>query len=500
MVMRPSVRLCEFQRVRIVENDETLIEGIQCVTRSEADMVQVSAARFGCSRPREWFSIVRTGGVSYLKAGCWVGVLGVGRLRLEVLPKIGTEEEGVADLPAVMNPGEQIDILEMLTVTGRLPIKLKSVLGGQSLDEMLEAILRWYMQDMNSAMNLGLMRGYQEIRDDLPSVKGRIDPTRQWINKCMRKPLAACVYDDFTQDTRLNRILKAALRSAMSQASDPRLRYSIRTTIVALDDIADVRVTAKHARGYALARREQRFAALLGVAGFILENESPDPLNPLKDDQSKSPPTVGMMINMEKLFEDYAFEMLKSGGGSFGERFKVRDHEVIAQDHDRESNCVIRNRKPAEALFGLKPDLIFRDSSGRVALVADTKWKRISSTTEPNPASGEEVVKVGTFGIRQADVYQLFAYSEYFAEPKKPSDVVLIYPQDPRLEPAVRNSDEQPSNDINLRAFPSVGSIDWEFCPRSRNEGKLAKLIIKLFPLPLVGVPRPLSLTSSRSH
>ncbi len=487
MVIRPPVRLCEFQRVRIVENDENLIDGIQCVTRSEADAIQVSAARFGCSRPREWFSIVRTGGISYLKAGCWVGVLGVGRLRLEVLPKIGTEEEGVADLPVVMSPGEQIDILEMLTVTRKLPIKLKSVFGGQSLDKMLEAVLRWYMQDINSAMNLGLIRGYQEIRDDLPSVKGRIDPTRQWINKCMRRPMAACVYDDFTQDTLLNRILKAALRSAMSQACDTKLRYSIRNTISALEDISDVKITAKHARSYSLARREQRFAALLSVAGFILENESPDPVNPLKDDQRKSPPTVGMMINMEKLFEEYAFEMLKSGGGSFGERFKIHDHVVIAQDHDREANCVIRNRKPAESLFGLKPDLLFRDSKGRVALVADTKWKRISPPAESNPVSGEEVVKVGTFGIRQADVYQLFAYSEYFAEPKTPSDVVLIYPQDPRLEPAIGDDAGRAKNDINLAALTPVGSIDWEFCPRSRSEGRPAKLIIRLFPLPLLG-------------
>jgi 5-methylcytosine-specific restriction endonuclease McrBC regulatory subunit McrC len=273
----------------------------------------------------------------------------------------------------------------------------------------------------------------------------------------------------------------------MSQALDPSLRYSIRTTISALEDISDVRVTATHARSYSLARREQRFAALLSVAGFILENESPDPVNPLKDDQRKSPPTVGMMINMEKLFEEYAFEMLKSGGGSFRERFKIHDHVVIAQNHDREANCVIRNRKPAESLFGLKPDLLFRDSKGRVALVADTKWKRISPPAESNPVSGEEVVKVGTFGIRQADVYQLFAYSEYFAEPKTPSDVVLIYPQDPRLEPAIGDDAELAKNDIKLTALPSVGKIDWEFCPRSRSEGKPAKLIIKLFPLPLLG-------------
>lgn len=486
MVARPSVRLYEFQRVRVVESDEALQDGVQSVTKYEADLIQASAARFGCSRPREWFSIVRTAGVSYLKAGCWVGVIGVGRLRLEVLPKIGTEEEGVADHPVEVPAAEQIDILDMLTVAGWLPFKLRSVVGGQTLDEMLEAILRWYMQDINSAMNLGLIRGYQEIRDDVPSVKGRIDPTRQWFNKCMRKPLAACVYDDFTQDTRLNRILKAALRAAVTQTRNPRLRYSIRKTITALEDVSDVALTTKHARAYLLARREQRFAALLGVAGFILGNESPDPVNPLKDDSRKSPPTVGTMINMEKLFEDYAYKMLKSGGGSLGDSFKVDGYDVSAQEHDREAKCVIRNKKPAEALFGLKPDLLFRDPrSDRVVLVADTKWKRISPPAEAAPGAPDEVVKVGTFGIRQADVYQLFAYSEYFAEQEMPSDVVLIYPQDPRLDPSVIRSGKLLRNDIKLKSLPSVGTIDWEFSPSSRRDGKSAKLIIKLFPLPV---------------
>lgn len=481
MVSRPTVRLCEFQRVRIVEAGETPLDGLQYVTKAEADLIQASSARFGCSRPREWFTIVRSRGVSYLKAGCWVGVIGVGGLRLEVLPKIGTEEEGVADHPVEVPEAEQIDILYMLTVTGRLPFKLRSVVGGQTLGETLEAILRWYMQEINSAMNLGLIRGYQEIREDVPSVKGRIDPARQWFNKCMRKPLAACIYDDFTQDTRLNRILKAALRAAMTQARDPGLRYSIRTTIAALEGISDVGVTPRHARAYALVRREKRFSALLGVAGFILENESPDPLNPLKNDAVKSPPTVGMMLNMEKLFEDYAYKVLKTGG-----EFAVDGFDVSAQEHDREAKCVIRNKNPTEALFGLKPDLLFRDSrSGRVALVADTKWKRISPPAEPSPEAQDEVVKVGTCGIRQSDVYQLFAYSEYFAEQKGPSDVVLIYPQDPRSDPTASRSRKISKNNIKLSALPSVGTIDWEFSPSSRRDGNCAKLIIKLLPLPV---------------
>jgi 5-methylcytosine-specific restriction endonuclease McrBC regulatory subunit McrC len=103
-------------------------------------------------------------------------------------------------------------------------------------------------------------------------------------------------------------------------------------------------------------------------------------------------------------------------------------------------------------------------------------------------ASTDEVVKVGKLGVSQSDVYQLFAYSEYFAESQAPSDVVLIYPQDPRVDS--EKTEESEGNDITLRALPSVGTIDWEFAPKSREGRKSAKLTIKLFPLPLVDQPK----------
>ena len=486
--MRPPVRLCEFQRVRIVENDDDLAKSAQAVTKAEADVIQRSAARFGCSRPREWFSIVRSEGVSYLKAGCWVGVIGVGQLRLEVLPKIGTEDEGLADPNGGLIVGDQVDVLEMLVVTGKLPSGLKSVVGGQSMDRMLEAILRWYMQDLNSAMNLGLLRGYRERREDLASMKGRVDPARQWMNKCLRKPLVACVYDDFTPDTRLNQILKAGLRAALALARDPGLRYSIKSTLSALEEVADVSISGAEASAYKLGRREQRYTALVSVAGFLLEGETPDPFNALRESDLKIPRTVGMLINMEKLFEEYVYVMFKSGGGHFGERYVIPKHDISAQEHDRRAHCLIRNRNPEEALFGLKPDLLFRDApGGKVVLVGDTKWKRISPPSfDARVASSEEVVKVGKFGVSQSDVYQLFAYSEYFGESNGPSDVVLIYPQNPRVEQVEVDVSSPRTNDITLSALPSVGTIDWEFSPKSREGRKSAKLIIKLFRLPLL--------------
>ena len=485
------VTICEFQRVPIAAPDDSVVADSYYVTPEEADSIQQASGRFGCSRPREWFSIIRTGGRSFLKAGCWVGLISVGELRLEVVPKVGTDEEGVALGPPAVS-AQAIDLMEMLVVTNKLPSRLRAVRGGQGMERMIDSVLRWYMQSMNSAINMGLIRGYCELEGDHPSFKGRLDTNRFWINKCLRRPLVACKFDDFIEDTVLNRILKAGLRSALSLAASLGLKYSIKNTLSVMDGVADVSFTPKHARGYALSRREERFAALHSAACFFIEGLSPDPVSPMKLAQPKITKAVGVLFNMEKLFEDYVFKMLSVGGKSQGRRFVVPGHVISAQEHDRKASALVWDRPSGSNYFGLKPDLVFRDeSSSDIVLIADTKWKRINDQVSSDSAKAEEVVKVGSLGVRQADVYQLFAYAEYFGTKARAVDVVLIYPQDPRLESTANCEAALGFNDIGLKALPSVGKIGWEFIPKSRPPGQRANLRIKVFPLPLVDSARP---------
>jgi 5-methylcytosine-specific restriction enzyme subunit McrC len=478
------VTLFEFQKVLITEspNPDSIY-----VTPSEADSIQQAAVYYGCKRPREWFSIVRISNKSYLKAGCWVGVISAGNLRLEVLPKIGSDDEGLADQIPKTAAGERIDLLKMLTETGELPdCIIREVVGGHSMNDIVEFTIRWYITKLNSLINLGLVRGYQESVEDLGVLRGRINPKAQMLNRFLRKPLIACIYDDFTEDTKLNRILKAGLRCCIMLSQNLNQIAIARSSLTLMDTVSNQKVSSKEARAYVLERREQKFESLHSLACFFLENETPDLINPInrESDNINKNKTVGILYNMELLFEKYVYTKLNESRG----RYSVKPHVVTAQEKSK--RFVVRKQKlnsPSELIFALKPDIVIRDKNEKTLMVADTKWKTVKiNNSLSTDDSSEQVAKVGKrLGISQSDIYQLLAYSEYYGAEGRSTKVALIFPLDPRHD-ANDIKDQQP-NDERLSALPSAEdeSIEWYLSPPIRDSKLHARIYIKLFPLPL---------------
>lgn len=481
------VTLFEFQKVLITESPDS---DAVYVTPSEADAIQQAAIYYGCTRPREWFSITRVSNKSYLKAGCWVGVISTGNLRLEVLPKIGSDDEGVADRAPKIGAGERIDLLKMLTETEKLPdCIIREVVGGHSMNDIIEFTIRWYITKLNSLINLGLVRGYQESSDDLGVLRGRINPQAQMLNRFLRRPLIACIYDDFIEDTKLNRILKAGLRSCIKLSGNLNHRTIATSSLMLMDSVSNQKVSAKEARAYVLERREQKFESLHSLACFFLENETPDLINPINREfvNIQKNKTVGILYNMELLFEQYVYKKLNESSG----RYSVKSCTVTSQEKNK--RFVVRKLKISsapESIFALKPDIVIRDQNYKTLLVADTKWKTVKTNNSPSTDdSSEQVARVGKrLGISQSDIYQLLAYSEYYGVEGRPTKVALIFPMDPRHDTKdTTGIKEQRPNDDRLSALPSAEdeSLEWYLSSPIRDSKSHARIYIKLFPLPL---------------
>jgi len=99
---------------------------------------------------------------------------------------------------------------------------------------------------------------------------------------------------------------------------------------------------------------------------------------------------------MEKVFESYIAAKLR--------RFISPDVELRTQD----ARYSLFDR-PTRA-FNLRPDIVLKDRDG--IIVMDTKWKILSEN-------------VRNFGISQADMYQMYAYSKKYSASK----ITLLYPQ-----------------------------------------------------------------------
>ena len=63
-------------------------------------------------------------------------------------------------------------------------------------------------------------------------------------------------------------------------------------------------------------------------------------------------------------------------------------------------------------IFALRPDIVVTREDGR-QIIMDTKWKRLINDGGKN------------YGISQADMYQMFAYSKKYNTP----DIWLLYPK-----------------------------------------------------------------------
>ena len=152
-----------------------------------------------------------------LKAGQVVGVLAIPRRTLEILPKIDGRDGDVRRA-----------LIHMLAVARGLRVAdgELAALHTQRHD-LLEILIGLFADRLLAAVRRGLPRRYVEYEDDLRLLRGRLDVTRQVTHLAFRPDLLACRFDELSEDTPLNRVLKAAVtglaRIARSASNARRL-------------------------------------------------------------------------------------------------------------------------------------------------------------------------------------------------------------------------------------------------------------------------------------
>lgn len=104
------------------------------------------------------------------------------------------------------------------------------------LDSILAEIL---ITGVSAQRKKGLEHGYQEQRGDLQFIKGRIHILETEIRRRRGSLLADCSYDEFVVDTYNNRILKAAMTSALSNPGVTALqKRRIKSLLPYFDSVA----------------------------------------------------------------------------------------------------------------------------------------------------------------------------------------------------------------------------------------------------------------------
>lgn len=316
-----------------------------------------------------------------------VGCVQLGRIRINILPKLDTPEHG----------RDKSFLLNLLRSAGYLSYlhQGSAEVRSETLDP-LEAMISEVVKEMTMALREGHPKRYVEVREDSPVLRGQIDFTRL----SSRLPGSAVIPTRYSQlgvNNELSQIIKgiAAFLHRITRSAVSRQRLGVFLSNLSFVDNKPVNLGKVD--GIVLSRYEMRWSKTLAVGRLLLSGQSPDPTFAGRNQ------AFSMLFPMQHLYERALRKILSTAIAGSGMSLKVRSEPLFLFVDDEDKSGVVR----------LRPDYILNRGVETVA-IADAKWKRASEGRAAH-------------GIKREDFYQIHAYLARY----KVSDAVVLVPKAP---------------------------------------------------------------------
>lgn len=312
----------------------------------------------------------------------YVGVIQVGKLIIEVLPKT----DGADDQDAGKWRNALIQMLRRSGLVNMAASTEASLKIRRS--PLIEIYLERFLDECDLLSHAGLTKKYCQREGNLLKVKGRIIFSKQISQNLLHKERMYTAHQVYDRDNVHNRILRRALSIVAALPASPRLSERAGRMALMFEGIEDQRITHETFKRIAYDRNTERYRMAHQLAKLIILNYSPD----MRGGRDH---VLAMMFEMNELFEKYVLRQMLAAKSAM----ERRDLQISGQ--------VRRNFWDGR---GVKPDILVTrdDDLSRRAVVLDTKWK-IPSNNRPD----------------DNDLKQIFVYNLQF----KSARGLLVYPR-----------------------------------------------------------------------
>jgi len=338
------------------------------------------------------------------------------RTQLEILPKIGKASEADADKT------RSILITMLSSLPGFNYIQSDYAALQARKMSLLDVFIHEFLQTVQAIVKRGLRAGYATCRDNLFTLRGKLQMATHLRENLMRRDRFFSEFDEFSTNRAENRLIHAALRCALLWASSHHNQHLARELCFVFSDVPISKVPAVDLQLVHLDRDMGYYTGALAWAKLILAG-----LSPLTGSGQNEAPS--MLFPMQDVFEAYVAKHLKS-----------QLHESFAlQKQPRSLSLVTHKNKD---WFQLKPDLLVSNLN-QPRMILDTKWKLLDASKD-NPSD--------KYGLSQDDLYQMYAYGQTYLGGK--GDIVLIYPKTRDFDHALKVFEFPMSENLRLWVLP----------------------------------------------
>jgi 5-methylcytosine-specific restriction enzyme subunit McrC len=325
--------------------------------------------KFNELHQNKYFTIIHKG----IKFGNYVGVIQIGGLTIEILPKADNNEH------ADKNVWQNV-LLNMLKVCKY--VRFESVSKTQlkkRYHSILDVYFQLYLDEIDRLVKKGLIKKYRRNHSNQNALKGKLLFSQNIQQNLVHKERFYCEHQLYDRNHLLHQILYRGLVVLKSFVNDA-LKDKVNRLLYEFRDFEVLNVQGKHFDKIIFDRKNHDYQKALEIAKIIILNYSPSL-------SYGSENLLALLFDMNALWEEYIFRILQ--------KHKTDEMEVSFQNSDR----FWEQRK-------IRPDIVLKTKDEM--FIIDTKWKIIDSG---NPSDD--------------DLKQMFVYNLHWKAEKS----LLLYPR-----------------------------------------------------------------------
>lgn len=366
--MARLIQIFEHERLTLHKNERG-----EYLTQNELEKLY----EFNDRNNNEYFTGIRNG----VKFTNYVGVIQIGGLTIEILPKADKK----ANVQTKDYKKWRDALLNMLAICRR--IKVESV-SEASLNKRYYSLLDLYfdifLDEVLVLLRKGLIKKYYKQSSNQTALRGRIMFSQNIQKNLIHQERVYTNHQVYGYEHTINQILLRALGILSKIVSNSNIKDRIARIKLDFPDIQEIEITKSHFDKVKESRKTKSYEEALKIAKMIILNYSPD----IKNGQENM---LALLFDMNKLWEEYVFRMLQ--------RANMEGYEINFQN----SQKFWENKT-------IQPDLVVVKTldDEKETFIIDTKWKIIDYRKPSDD-----------------DLKQMYAYNLYWDAAKS----MLLYPK-----------------------------------------------------------------------
>lgn len=325
-------------------------------------------------------------GFNRIKFINYVGIISVGNLVIEILPKISITNDIVKDRKMLMF---------MLSKCNKISVNINEAIETSIVSQsLLDILAKIFTKKLLLELQKGLYLEYVTQEDSLNKIKGKVMLTQNAKVNYINKSKVYCRYDEFTENNTFNSILLRTTNLLLSVINNSNVKKELNIIKSILNDVDDIYIPLAMLENYKLNKNNERFKEAFILVKLILNNSTMNKSIGRENGFS-------ILFEMNYLYEEYIGILLK----------ETIEDETTTVNTQEKSKYLLYNKNTGRNEIALKPDIvIYKDNKPKI--IIDTKWKSAS-------IDGREIYS-------QSDIYQMYAYITTYKECEK---CILLYPK-----------------------------------------------------------------------